>query len=174
MQQNWDNKPANEPSPHESLQQAIRILAVRATKDEDSLTRKHAIYLLGLVRDPDCIETFIRALRDPEKAVRVQATRSLADMGEPASERLISLLHDTDWKVRYRAAEALGMMKETKAVEPLIQLLNDEKDHMRYIAVKSLGSIGDPVALRPLKGCMDDENDYVRTIVSSVFSRLFD
>ncbi|NYT08229.1 MAG: HEAT repeat domain-containing protein, partial [Methanomicrobiales archaeon] len=120
--------------------------------------------------NPACTELFIRALRDPEKAVRAQATIALAGVGEPAADRLIPLLDDPDWKVRYRAAEALGMMNEKKAVGPLIGLLSDEKDHVRYMAAKSLSLINDRAALEPLKKCQADKNPYVRRMAETAVS----
>ena len=69
--------------------------------------------------------------------------------------------------VRYRAAEALGLMKEKRAVGALILRLTDEKDHIRYMAAKSLGNLKDPAALESLKRCRDDENPYVRRMAEA-------
>jgi HEAT repeat protein len=158
----------NDPRDPEILMgDAVKGLATRALTAEDPLTRKHAIYLLAMTGNPACIELFIRALRDPEKAVRAQATRALAGIGEPAGGRLIELLSDPDWKVRYRVAEALGLMKEKRAVGALILRLADEKDHVRYMAAKSLGILKDPAALESLKRCRDDENPYVRRMAEA-------
>lgn len=152
--------------------EAMKTLVSRALFAEDPLTRKHTVYLLGMSRNPDCIEIFIQALRDPEKAVRAQATLAIASVGEPASERLIALLEDPDWKVRYRAAEALGMMEEKRAVSPLIERLSDEKDHVRYMAVKSLGKICPSDAIESIEPLLDDKNPYVRRMADSVLRRL--
>jgi len=158
----------------ELLGKTAQLLATDAMKDNDALIRKHAIFMLGFSRNTEHIDSLIKALKDPEKAVRNQAARALAEIGEPASERLIQSLDDPDWKVRYRAAEALGLMKNQGASGPLIDLLHDEKDHVRYMAVKSLGLIGDPVAREPLRACQQDENHYVRTLASSIICRLSD
>lgn len=153
--------------PEMLLGEAVKGMATRAMTAEDPLTRKHAIYLLAMTGNPVCTELFIRALRDPEKAVRAQATMALARIGEPAVGRLIELLCDPDWKVRYRAAEALGLMKEKRAVHPLIGLLSDEMDHVRYMAAKSLSMLNDPAALDPLNQCLKDENPYVRRMAET-------
>lgn len=147
--------------------EALKSLASRALTAKDPLTRRHAIYLLGMTRNPDCVELFIKALRDPEKAVRAQATRALAGMGEPAGGRLIELLRDPDWKIRYRAAEALGLMEEKRAVGALILQLTDDNDHVRYMAAKSLGNLKDPAALESLKQRRDDENPFVRRMAEA-------
>lgn len=149
------------------LAETVELLSFRALHDDDPMTRKHSVYLLGQERDPGSIDTCIQAISDPEKAVRAQAARALAAIGEPAAGRLITLLNDPDWKVRYRAAEALGTMKSRTSVPYLIKRLSDEKDHVRYMAAKSLGLIGDPLALSPLTDAQDDENPYVRKIVNN-------
>ena len=152
--------------------EAVKEIASHALTSKDPLTRKHAIYLLGMMRNPACVDIFLQTLRDPEKAVRAQATRALADMGGPASERLISLLSDPDWKVRYRAAEALGMMKEKRLVCPLVAILSDEKDHVRYMAAKALGEIGVCDAIGPISSLLNDENPYVKRIAESAIVKL--
>lgn len=150
------------PDPETLMGEAVKGMVTRALTADDPLTRKHAIYMLGMTSNPDYLEIFIRALRDPEKAVRAQATLALVTIGRPASASLIHLLDDPDWKVRYRAAEALGLLKEQRAAGALIGKLSDEKDHVRYMAAKSLGMLKDPAAIEPLQRCMADENPYVR------------
>lgn len=155
---------SNLPDTDMLMGEAVKGLATRALTADDPLTRKHAIYMLSMTGNPACADLFIRALHDPEKAVRFQAMCALVGIGKPASRRLIELLRDPDWKIRYRAAEALGMIEDKRAVGPLIGLLSDEKDHVRYMAAKSLGMLKDPAAVEPLKRCLTDENPYVRRI----------
>jgi HEAT repeat protein len=154
--------------PDDLTEQASRSLSSWALGDEDPLTRKHAIYLLSMSRNPDDIDTFVRGLRDPEKAVRGQAARALADLGEPALQTLIFLLADPDWKVRYRAAEALGVMKRVEPRDTLRERLTDENDHVRYMAVKALGGIGDHSDREAVRACLQDKNPYVRKMARTV------
>lgn len=170
MQDNWDNPSTDTERTNDFIGETIGILSFRALHDNDPLTRKHAVYMLGQAKEPESIDTCIKALRDPEKAVRGQAVWALAEIGEPSSERLISLLNDPDWKVRYRAAETLGMMKEKRAVSPLIGLLSDKNDHVRYMAVKSLGGIGAMEARESIKVCQQDKNPYVRRMSETALS----
>jgi HEAT repeat protein len=171
MQENRDNpSTTTEPTDVFSLDKTVELLSFRALHDNDPMTRKHSVYLLGHARDPQSIDPCIQAMKDPEKAVRGQASRALAEIGEPASERLITLLKDPDWKIRYRAAEALGTMEEKRAVSPLIGLLSDEKDHVRYMAVKSLRTIGDIIAWEPIIARQQDENPFVRRMADTAVS----
>jgi HEAT repeat protein len=172
MQDNRDNPLSNNALVEASLAKTMELLSFRALNDTDPMTRRHSVYLIGQVRDPRSIATCIQAMRDPEKAVRGQASMALAEIGEPALERLLPLLHDPDWKVRYRAAEALGLMEDKRAVSPLIGILSDEKDHVRYMAVKSLCRIGDPAAREPITACQLDENPFVRRMADVAVSTL--
>jgi HEAT repeat protein len=172
MQDTRDNPPTNNALAEASLEKTMELLSFRALNDSDPMTRKHSVYLLGQVRDPRSVDTCIQAMRDPEKAVRGQASMALAEIGGPALDRLILLLHDPDWKVRYRAAETLGILEDTGAISPLIGILSDEKDHVRYMAVKSLCRIGDPAAREPITACQQDENPFVRRMADIAVSTL--
>ena len=116
--------------------------------------------------DPSYADIFIRSLYDPEKAVRSQAAMSLVGIGIPVIPKVIPLLNDKDCKVRYRAAEVLGLIKSRDAVRSLVESLSDKKDHVRYMAAKSLGLIGDPAALEPLMKCRFDENPHVKKMAA--------
>jgi HEAT repeat protein len=150
---------------NEKLLRVVGILTSRAMIDEDPLARKHALYMLGTTGDPCYTDIFIQSLYDPEKAVRSQATVALARIGTPVVPKVIELLNDKDWKVRYRAAEVLGLIKCSEAVPHLIGALSDKEDHVRYMAAKSLGKIKNPTALDPLRKCRGDENPYVQKMV---------
>ena len=71
-------------------------------------------------------------------------------------------MDDPDWKVRYRAAEALGITGSKKAVPFLINSLDDPKDHVRYMAAKALGTLGSGDAEKALIARLGDENEFVR------------
>lgn len=157
--------PVNNPE-NEAFIKALEVLASKAVTDEDPIIRKHALYLLGTTADPLHAPIFLHALGDPEKEVRNQAARALAGLGTPVLPRILDLLPDLDWKVRYRAAEILGMIGDQRATGPLIELLSDSKDHVRYMAAKSLGMIGDMAASEPLSRCLVDENPFVRKIAA--------
>jgi HEAT repeat protein len=108
------------------------------------------------------IQTLISRLSDRDKAVRAEAMHGLVAVGRPAVPACIALLSDGDWKVRYRAAEALGLLGDGAAFDPLVAALDDEKDHVRYMAAKGLGLLGDPRAVERLGQMRDDENEFVR------------
>lgn len=172
MDYNRDKNPGGIGPSEGALSKAMLLLSDRAREDDDPLMRKHAVYLLGLTGNEEYIPLLVSAIRDPEKAVRGQAVQALAQAGKPSFEYVLPLLQDPDWRVRYRAAEVLGLIGDSRGVEPLIGALSDPRDHVRYMAAKSLGIIGDPSARKPLEECLSDENSFVRSMAGSALSKI--
>ena len=65
-------------------------------------------------------------------------------------EELIKKLKAKSKAVRRDAAEALGKLKDPKAVEPLISALKDDRWEVRAAAAWALGEIADERAVGPL------------------------
>lgn len=57
--------------------------------------------------------------------------------------QLLQEYNDQDSSVRRSAAEALGQIKDTQAVQALILALNDQESDVRWRAAEALGQIGD-------------------------------
>ena len=117
------------------------------------------------------IERYLSGLRDPVKEVRARSVENLVRLGEASIPPLLILLSDDDWKVRYRAAEALGMMHDPRALDPLIGLTNDEKDHVRYMATKSLSQIHGPRISPVLIRMLSDDHSYTRKAAAGGLAR---
>ena len=66
---------------------------------------------------------------------------------EDAVEALIKALQEGT--AREKAAEALGVIGDARAVEPLSQALQDDNTWFQEVVVRALGKIGKP-ALKPL------------------------
>jgi len=118
------------------------------------------------------LHTLISRLSDPDKGVRAEAMHGLVKIGEPAVPSCITLLRDDEWRVRYRAAEALGFIGDGEAYAPLTAALGDEKDHVRYMAAKGLGLLGDPRAVECLQGVQRDENEFVRRSAATSLGKI--
>jgi len=144
--------------PTGNRQEAFGILA----SHPDPAARCRAAGELGGIGDNHARETLVLALRDPEKDVRAAAAAALASIGPPAVGSLTAALADEDWVVRYRAAEALGKIRDARSVTALIRALADGRDHVRYMAAKGLGNLGERRAIGPLTGVLADENPFVR------------
>jgi len=68
---------------------------------------------------------------------------------------------DEKW-LRRNAAEALGKLRASSAVEPVIRLLADKKHDVREISARALGRIGDERAIPALTGLANDPDLKVR------------
>lgn len=80
-----------------------------------------------------------------------------------------ALSHRNDIEVREQAAEALGNIGDTAAIQPLASALADGTG-VRKRAIVSLGNIDDPRAARHLvriltKNCSRDRNEVIKAIV---------
>jgi HEAT repeat protein len=118
------------------------------------------------------LQTLLFRLSDPDKTVRAGAMHGLVRIGKPAVPACIALLESNDWKVRYRAAEALGLIGDCEAYAPLIAALEDGKDHVRYMAAKGLGLLGDSRAVAHLGLMQRDENEFVRRSAARSLGRI--
>ncbi|WP_319578880.1 HEAT repeat domain-containing protein [uncultured Methanospirillum sp.] len=115
----------------------------------------------------DQMAVLIQGLHHPEKEQRAATVQKIVLHGEEATEPLVKLLKDPDWRIRYRAAETLGLLRADIAVQELIQTCDDEKDHVRYMAAKALGMIRDVKAVPTLIRLLGDEHQYTRGIAAT-------
>ncbi len=94
--------------------------------------------------------------------VGMMAGDALRNIGEPAVEPLIeALLHNKNLSIRGGAAEVLGRIKNSRAVDSLIMVLNGQGDFqsgeakegisgLRATAAYVLGEFKDPRSIKPL------------------------
>jgi hypothetical protein len=84
----------------------------------------------------------------------------LTALGAPVVAELIALVKRYDRPLQEKAAERLGALKATAAVEPLIKLAKDRSDAgVRLKAIEALGAIGDPAAREVLESLARDDED---------------
>lgn len=191
--------------------------------DNDESIRKEAAFVLGKITDSQSpiytirnentklrdeslskltVENLINSLKDENWNIRMNAAKSLCEMGEPAVEKLIDSLKDKDWQVRWYAAEILGEIGDIKGVKPLINVLNDENNGVQSNSVialvkigepgveilidnltikdrqilehiaEILGEIGDVRGIAPLKNLLNNENDDVRRVAKKSLEKI--
>jgi len=104
----------------------------------------------------------IRALRHRDLDIQWEASRALAGLGLEGIDHLLAGLRSWNKDTRLGIIEALGEIRDPRAVEPLIALLNDKSNEIRWEAALALGEIGDPRAVDPLKASLRDTDRYVR------------
>ena len=144
---------------------------IAALKDEDPDTRAVAILGLGCVRDERAVEPLIAAMGEDRFADSV--AQALAEIGEPAVEPLITVVESAEREllVRQKAAKALGLIKDARAVEPLIRALQDPI--LRHAAATALVGFR-AIATARLIEVMQDENPEIRAHAAAALGRLMD
>lgn len=130
---------------------------VNATKDQDPLVRKRALWALTSFPGPGTIGIMAAALGDADDQVANAAQGALREMADPrAIEPVANILKTGNDDMRVRAAKVLGMMKAPEAVPPLIAALKDPIQAVRARAAWSLEDCGDPRAVVPLLPLLGD------------------
>jgi HEAT repeat protein len=154
---------------------------IEALNDEDGDVREMAAWALGQIDDAGTVDPLSYAsVKDAEGYVRDEAYNALQKStvgGNKVDARsvdpIIGALKDEDQGVRYRAAEALGQLKNATALDALIEALNDEDGDVREMAAWALGEIGDVQAVDPLNyASVKDAEGYVRDEAKKALGKL--
>ncbi|MBN2477691.1 HEAT repeat domain-containing protein, partial [Candidatus Micrarchaeota archaeon] len=97
---------------------------------------------------------------------RIEVVRALGKIGDPsAGDALIQvLLKDKRRDLRIMAAEALGSIKSSDAVEALIETFRDKEEYMRDSAIRALAELEDP-KIKLLSGMLEHKELRVRRSV---------
>lgn len=125
-----------------------RLNAVLALLDMGSGAAPAAPFLVGILGDDESAETVLtesgegmtstmQVVGQPGKS----AVRALIKIGEAAVEPTIVGLKNDKPLVRERAAEALGELKDKRALAPLVDGLSDTDQSVRAAIVKALEAI---------------------------------
>jgi HEAT repeat protein len=89
-------------------------------------------------------------------------------------ERLIDMLAQDTVIMQGAAAEALGWLRDERAVPMLLLTLNDDDANVREIALEALGRIGHPAALEALMEALHDESEWLRRAAAQALGDLGD
>ena len=125
----------------------------KAVKTSNQLARVHAIWGISQLarKEEKYGKWLVSLLRDADPEIRAQAARWLGDVRyKNAGENLIPLLKDTFSRARFFAAEALGRIGFSPAINPIIKFLeanNDADAFLRHAGALALARIGkaDPI-----------------------------
>ena len=108
------------------------------------------------------IPRLIAALRHPDLSVQWEATAALSSLGPEAIDQLVHRLPARDRAVKIGIIEALGEIRDPRAVTPLLPYLRDPSAEVRWEAALALGEIGDARAAGLLIAGLRDPDRYVR------------
>ncbi len=133
-----------------------------ALKSKKARVKSAAALALGRMGAEDAIPHLSEVLRNEKNPeVKWSAAWALAEIGRKSLRALISALNDEDECVRWCAVEALGKLKDERAVDHLIKLLNDDARNVRSGAAWALGEIGDKNAIEHLIKALGDRDAIV-------------
>lgn len=83
---------------------------------------------LGMTKDPVVVPILLRALVNRPDDLRSAVIRALSEIGDKsATSTLVQLLHDSNPLIAAASADALGFIRDSKAVPNLVQILADYK-----------------------------------------------
>ena len=102
----------------------VRLLS----QNEDLWVRVEAVIALGRIKDKQTADVLIEALDSHNPPIRREAATSLGLIGDiRAVDPLISRLgRDNNPLVRARIIEALGMLKDKRAIDAILPYLKDK------------------------------------------------
>jgi len=131
---------------------------IKALEYENASLQREVVEALGDIGDERAIEPLISILGRWNSAPIVceKMVETFVKIGTPAVEPLILFLKSGEFNNRKYAAEALGKIRDKRAVEPLIHVLWSDYIgsqmglELLIEVVKSLGDIGDERAIEPL------------------------
>ena len=81
-------------------------------------------------------------------------------------------MKDVNWSVRKAAVEALGRLKDARAVEALTELLKDPDHDVREVTVAALGELGELRAVERLVLTLADSQSAVRQLAAAALRRI--
>lgn len=133
------------------------VILSEVDKEQKSI----AANILCKAATPDTFDNLVSALSNKDYGIRCIAARALGNLGDrravPILMRIVS--RKEEFRPVSQAIEALGELRDNRAVETLIAALSDETLSVSLIA-KSLAEIGDSRAIAPLKAIARKKKRY--------------
>jgi hypothetical protein len=153
-------------------EEALDEVGQRAAR-RDSL----AIEIVGKIGSEDGLEHIIDyADADSNPALQTTALKAIGEIGsEDATQDVADQLVADNDSVRSRAARSLGLIGDTRAIDPLVDVLaDDDSDNVRASAAWALCQIGTERALEAAAEYTDDRSYIVETEAAKAADELED
>ena len=101
--------------------------------------------VVGLLRAPEAVEPLMALLGHPELRVRLNAVRSLGQIGDHTDTTpLARLAKDPAWEVRNVVMQSLGKLHGTRHIALIEDALRDSSWWVRFSAAQTLWELGVP------------------------------
>jgi HEAT repeat protein len=136
-------------------------------KSEHKETRRLTVYYLGLRRTPEHATQVLPFLDDEEASGAAIRTLGKWQVSN-AVERIATFLGDAKERKRVLAANALGDIRDPRAVPALIRALGDPFFTVRKAAAKALTALGSPAEKELLDSLKTTEATQRREIIQTL------
>ncbi len=128
MEDNWDERLKSVEEAWKLDESAAINSLINGLKDKNSSIRMKAAEALGNYNHTRSREALVQALGDNETRVADRAKISLTKIGKSAVDHLISALKEENLTVKANAAQVLGRIGDSRAIEPLRRLQMESND----------------------------------------------
>jgi HEAT repeat protein len=126
------------------------------------------IHAAAELRDSECMARVAELSTHPHPEVRVAVARVLrSESGDGIHVKLLSMLRDSDWRVRAQAARGLGGVVDARTVQELARALTDPNWWVRFRAGLALAAMGQ-VGRDSLTNALSNADRYARDMAMLV------
>jgi len=145
---------------------------IGALKTDNTLFKNAIAKALGDIKCESAVEPLLELLKDDHS--KVSGIKALGDIGgESVVLPIINMLNDKDGEVRSTAVNALGQIKDKRAVEELIKALETDTDvNVRRLSAIALGDIKAEKAVPVLIKKLNDQFMNVSTSAADALVKI--
>ena len=123
----------------------------------------------SLARHPRAsLALLIRQFGDKSWKIRSRAAIAVGKMGKGAAEALKSAVEDNDSNVRFWAAICLGHLRDRSHTKILLEKLQDRDIGVRIAALRALREIGDPNVAAKLFEALSQPSEMIRDLIYEI------
>jgi HEAT repeat protein len=124
------------------VQAALPLLAEAFTNTQDWLLQFSVIAALGELGNPEAFDLLEQATGHSNELVRIAALGALGELGDVrAVPILLGFVHDPDWQIRHRVAQALGAFHQPETFRALEQLQQDSSTQVAEAAQVAIATL---------------------------------
>lgn len=153
---------------------AADVFLDHLTSDDISF-RSWAIQGFEKVQDPRSVKPILTCLTDKRNSGLLDSIeKALTRQGEGAISGLYDALNHHESKIRFRATQALAMMRSEEALDALIRALGHERKEVRSTVLDYPTAVGKPKAVPHIAKMLKDEGEewYSASKALDVLSKL--
>ena len=142
--------------------------------DESDFTPDEREKLIETLR-LEVVEVLKVAFNEGDRTIRRSAIYGLSKIGlNQSNDFFFSALSDSDEHVRGWAAEALGVLRDSRTIPALIKALADENHYVCFNVAAALKQFAPDQLLHHLVGALKDNDRYIRRRVGKLLGEIGD